>query len=245
MSSGSKKPLKVFVIGASGSLGRSLAEEEAARGSELVLIASDCRDLLPIQSDLFLKYKTNVEIVSVDFRESGALTKIELNGDRYYFPIGATMELDLLGMASEKIEMMIRVNFLSVAGVIGNLLSEPRTRRVDIIGFGSIAETRGRSSNVYYSAAKRALTCLFESLLHGAGRENVCPYLFQVGYMKSQLSYGKKMLFPAADSKDVAKAVSRFISNNEDGIVYLPWYWFWICTLVRQLPWVIYRKLNF
>ncbi|MBK7962088.1 MAG: SDR family NAD(P)-dependent oxidoreductase [Bdellovibrionales bacterium] len=241
----SQESLRVFVVGASGSLGRCLAEEEAARGSNLVLVASDLRDLLPIQADLILKYKAKVEIVSVDFRESRASSKIELNGDRYYFPVGATMELDLLGTTSEKIERMMRVNFLSVASIIGNILSEPRQRRVDIIGFGSIAETRGRANNVYYSAAKRALTSLFESLRHGAKKENLRPYLFHVGYMRSQLSYGKKMLFPAVASKDVAKAVLHFINTKEAGIVYLPRYWYWICIIVRKLPWIIYQKLNF
>lgn len=240
-----ERPLKVFVVGASGSLGRSISEAEAARGSSLVLIASDLRDLASLKAHLNLKFNAKVEIAAVDFRESNAAEKIEVDGDRYYFPIGTTMDLDLLGSTSKNIEKILRINFLSVAEVIGRLLSTSRNRRIDIIGFGSIAETRGRSSNVYYSASKRALTGLFESLRHGAVKENIRPYLFQLGYMNSQLSFGRKMLFPAANSRDVAQSVLNFIDTKNAGIVYLPWFWFWICLIVRRVPWTIYQKLNF
>jgi short-subunit dehydrogenase len=240
------QPLKVFVIGASGSLGRALAEEEAARGSSLVLIASDLRDLGPIQSDLILRFNVVVDVVAIDFRETQASERVQVDGDRYYFPIGATYESDHLGGSSGKtIESAFQTNLFGVAGVISHILSKPRKKRVDLIGFGSIAETRGRSNQVFYSAAKRALTCLFESLYHGSEKQNIRPYLVQVGYMKSQLSFGKKMLFPPADPKDIAKSVLNFLDKRNAGIIYLPWYWSWICRILKWVPWAFYKKLNF
>lgn len=237
--------LKVFVIGASGSLGRAIAEQEAARGSSLVLIATDLRDLVPMKLDLELRFAVGVDVFAIDFSTSGASGTVGQDGDRYYFPIGATMDSDSPATKSKNIEQIFQINFLSIAGVVGNLLSCPRKKKVDIIGFGSIAETRGRSTNVYYSASKRGLTSLFESLWHAARTENIRPFLFQIGYMKSQLSFGKKMLFPASESRAIAASVLKILDSKDAGIFYLPRYWLLVCFILKRVPWIIYQKLNF
>lgn len=237
--------MKVVIIGASGSLGRALASMEAKLKSELVLVASDVRDLGAMGTDVSLKHQVSVEVLALDLSNPDFAEKIPLDGDRYYFPIGMTLDLDQSSINSNAVQKIFQVNLHSVSAVISSLLRGVRSGPIELIGFGSIAETRGRSNNVYYSAAKRALTSFFESLLHGADTHNIRPFLFQIGYMKSQLSFGKKMLFPAADPGYVAEAVLWFVDKKKPGIYYLPGFWRWVCWALRFIPWGVYRRLRF
>lgn len=237
--------MKVIIVGASGSLGRALALAEAQQKSDLVLVASDSRDLDALKADLNLRYGIRVECFAIDLSKAGALSILALDGDRYYFPVGSTIDNDFFGIKAPDIYRVFQINLLCVAELISSVMSSKRSKSVDIIGFGSIAETRGRTGNVFYSAAKRSLTSLFESLLHSSRRENIRPYLFQIGYMKSQLSFGKKMLFPAADPNDVAQSVLGCLNKKKPGIFYVPGFWRWVCLILKQVPWPIYRNLKF
>jgi short-subunit dehydrogenase len=237
--------MKVYIIGASGSLGRALAEAEAQQKSELVLVSSDARDLAPMKADLSLRYGISVSTLALDLSKSDSLNRIGLEGHRYYFPIGATVDNDRAAMDSDKIHRVFQVNLFAVSDLVSKLMARNPKMDVDIVGFGSIAQTRGRSDNVYYSAAKRSLTSLFESLLHGSGGDKTRPYLFQIGYMKSQLSFGKKMLLPPAEPAVVAKKALYHIHNKNPGIYYIPGFWRLVCFVLLLVPWPIYRKMKF
>lgn len=237
--------MKVCIIGASGSLGRALAFTEGQQKSDLVLVASDLRDLEALKADLKLRFGIQVEILALDLSKPNAILEVPRNGDRYYFPVGATVDHDQWGLPADEIFKVFQINFIGVSELISTLVTTPREKPLDLIGFGSIAETRGRSNNVFYSAAKRSLTSLFESLLHSSQKNNLRPYLFQVGYMKSQLSFGKKMLLPAAEPEDVAETVQGFLTSKKPGIYYLPGFWRYICGALRLVPWALYRKLQF
>lgn len=237
--------MKVVIVGASGSLGRSLAYAEASNGHDLFLCATDRRDLEPLKSDIELRFKVKVEIQAIDFAETANISQLPLDYGRYHFPLGLSLDEDCLTLSEMVSLKLTNVNFLSIALFVSRLIEAKGDRFVDIIGYGSIAQTRGRSRNVFYSAAKRALTSYFESLLHAQDKQKIHAYLFQLGYMKSQQSLGKKLLFPSIAPEEVAKRVLTYIEDSRTGIAYLPGFWWYVCILLRFLPWSIYRKLSF
>jgi hypothetical protein len=218
--------MKALILGASGSLGRALALEEAKQKTDLVLVASEPRDVEAMKSDLSLKFGIQVEIATLDLSSAKLVASLPLNADRYYFPIGSTLDNDQIGIDSSSIEKLFSINLLCVSQLISALASNSANKTVEVIGFGSIAETRGRSNNSY-------------------GKTNIKPYLFQIGYMKSQLSFGKKMLFPAAEPQAIAKLSIQYLNTKKPGIYYAPGFWYWICFALKLVPWPIYRKLKF
>lgn len=244
--------MKVVIIGATGSLGQALAKVEAQQATKhethIVLIASDRRDLEAMRSDLQIRYKVRVDIHNLDFRDHLSSSKVPLDADRYYFPIGYSTESDTWGISPTQAAQIVMINSTNIATTISTIMAE--RRKVDIIAFGSIAETRGRSKNVFYAMAKRSLTSLFESLLHTSlqrrrPENSARPYLYQIGYMRSTQSFGKKLLFPVAEPEEVANKVFLDVSSSRPGIRYYPAFWRWICWVLRNLPWFLYRRLNF
>lgn len=237
--------MTVAIVGASGSLGRSLAYVEAAKGYDLFLSATDRRDLEPLKSDIELRFEVKVKIQAIDLAISDNVSQLPLDHDRYHFPLGLSLDEDCLILSESASLKLMNVNFVSIALFVSRLVEVKGDRFVDIVGYGSIAQTRGRSRNVFYSAAKRALTSYFESLLHAQEKQKIHAYLFQLGYMQSQQSLGKKLLFPSIAPEEVAKRVLSYVDDSRTGIAYIPGFWQYVCILLRFLPWSIYRKLSF
>jgi len=49
-----------IIVGASAGLGRSLAEKFASEKNDLILISSDIRDLVPLKSDLEIRFRVKI-----------------------------------------------------------------------------------------------------------------------------------------------------------------------------------------
>ncbi|MGA7990807.1 MAG: SDR family NAD(P)-dependent oxidoreductase [Thermoanaerobaculia bacterium] len=239
------------VIGASSGLGRALAEELARRGHPLVLISSDALDLLPLASDLTIRFGVTARTIAADAAEheglAAAVERAVPSGQTIaaiLFPVGAVEPRDNGLLGPELAERLVRVNLLSVSSVVARLLPRLISQgHGTIVGFGSVAGLRGRSSNVLYAAAKRALESYFESLRLLGEPRGLTVAFYVLGYIDTQLSYGRRLLLPAADPKRVAKRVSRAL-GRERGRRYLPWLWYPVVILLRATPWAVFRRLD-
>jgi short-subunit dehydrogenase len=112
------------------------------------------------------------------------------------------------------------------------------------VGFGSIAAVRGRSANVVYSAAKRALESYFESLRHRLTSAKVRVQFYRLGYMDTQQSFGKRLLLPKASPEQIARDVVRNL-DRDVGFTTRPRFWIAVSLIVRCLPWALFRRLKF
>lgn len=244
--------MRFLVLGASSGLGRALAEELARANHDLLLVSSDKRDLIALISDFKLRYSICATYAEVHI-DAGTdwFTPIQAklaefgDLDGILFPLGWSHECDNFENTLNSCRQTLEVNFISVCETVSfclpTLLNRPKGF---IIGFGSVASLRGRSRNVIYAAAKRALQSYFESLRHFAARQKLVIQFYQLGYLDSQQSYGKSLLFPKASLTQTA----RFIVNQMErdfGFCHYPWFWTWLQYVVRWMPWTLFKRLNF
>ena len=241
-----------IVVGASSGLGRALSERLAVERKPLLLVSSDIRDLLPLASDLQIRFGIEVRCHSHNAEDHVGLAEGLFNSlrsgepiDGILFPIGYIDRMDHGDLAPPNIERLIKINFLSVVSVMSLLLPMMLERKKGvIIGFGSIAGVRGRMNNVVYSASKRALQSYFESLRHRYERYGLLIQFYVLGYLDTNLAFGQKLLLPKADPARAAKSV---VSNlrKRGGTRYLPRFWRPIGMIVQILPWLIFKRMNF
>jgi short-subunit dehydrogenase len=238
------------VVGASAGLGRALAERLARDRHSLVLVARDERDLAPLATDLAATYGARVRILAQDAGEPDVLARRlhelleaeEVEG--MLFPLGATDAGDDGSLQPGPSEELVRVNFLSVAAVIGRFLPKLIAQRHGVlVGFGSIAAVRGRRRNVVYSAAKRALESYFESLRHLAEGHGLTVAFYSLGYLDTGQAFGRRLLLPKADPAAVADQVCRALARRR-GKHYLPWFWALAAPAIRLLPWALFRRMR-
>lgn len=242
--------MTAVVIGASTGLGRALATELARAGYALVLIASDQRDLAALASDIQLRYGVEAHALALDLeRELDAGDKIRSLLSEMpllravLLPIGYSRNDDDFSLETKNIQHILNLN-LHIPLIIAHALLPALTETHGVIvGFGSIAAVRGRSKNIVYSAAKRGLVSFFESLRHRYTPAQLRVQFWQLGFLRTNLTYGMKLPLPAADPEVIARTVIRRLpQRSRTG--FLPGWWALIALVLRMLPWPFYRKVQ-
>jgi len=242
-----------LIVGASAGLGRALSNELAVNGHNLVLVSSDKRDIEAVAADLRLRHGVIVRVVAGDVMDGDTyLTRItkatdDMGGiDGLFFPIGAVADADVPGVKIATMRRLMRINLLSVMETVTLFWPQFEQREKGIVvGFSSIAASRGRRNNVAYSAAKRGLVSYFESLRQAAVGTGIRVQLYMPGYLDTGLAFGAKtLLLPPSRPEKLARKVVRRLSKDI-GMSYFPIYWRPICEILRLLPWSVYKKLDF
>ena len=241
-----------LVAGASSGLGRALAERLARDSRSLLLLSSDQRDVAAISSDLQMVSGAKVRVLAHDAADCVGLANrlFESLGpdeaiEGLLFTLGAVSDDDGGGLDPASVERLFRVNFLSVVSVVSRFLPRLFERRSGvIIGFGSVAAIRGRARNVAYAASKRALESYFESLRHLCEPHGITVAFYVLGYVDTNLSFGKALRLPRASTQEIAERVCSELGRKR-GKRYLPGWWLLVAGAVRLLPWPLFRRLRF
>ena len=246
----SESTATAIVIGASSGLGRALAAELARRQYALLLIASDRRDLDALGASLNLEHGVAVRALALDLaREAdpGARIAATLDGmppaSALLLPIGYSREDDDLSLDAGAIGQLLAVNLHAPLAIVHALLPRLVDAHGVVVLFGSVAATRGRGRNVVYAGAKRALVSLYESLRQRYRNGELRVQLYELGFMATNLTYGMKLPLPVAAPEAVARVVVRGLGRGSSRR-FLPRWWALVATLVRSMPWFVYRRMK-
>jgi short-subunit dehydrogenase len=243
--------MKSLVLGATSGVGRALSEDLCAEGSDLLIISSANEDLAALSIHLFLIYGVEVKYLEVD---ASSLESLEMlcqcvksfgKLDKIFLPIGASSDGDSGILSSKMISDITNINFLFSVNFIESLLKldliNPCSK---IVGFGSIASIRGRKNNKIYSASKSALCSYFQSLAHQLFPDGYEVYFFKLGYINTQQTFGRTLLFSPAEAKNVSNFVRKKIQIGS-GEFFYPRYWFLISCAIKIIPRFIFNKMDF
>jgi len=241
-----------LIVGGTSGLGRQLARRFAAAGYGLVLLSSDDRDGGALAADLRLRFGVPVEAIAIDLAAAeldlapldSALAKLPpLVG--LLAPAGMNAETDVPDQPFESFAAVTRANYTGICSIVAHCLPTLRAAAKGfVVGFGSVAATRGRTRNTAYSAAKRALESYFESLRHSLAPSGGVAQFYVLGYLDTNLAFGQRTLLRPASPARLAERV--FAHRFDDiGSVYHPRTWWAICRLVRAMPWFVFRRLSF
>lgn len=244
--------MNFIVVGASAGLGRALAEKLAQKGHNLLIVAGSEPDLDAIASDLKIRYSVKIERLalrvkcdsqSVESIRSAAAALGQIDG--LLFPLGYSRGDDDGTLAASDIDRIVNSNLSGIMALTAAFLPDMLARgQGQLVFFGSVASERGRSSNIAYAAAKRGLQSFYESVRHRCAASKIKVHYYQIGYLNTQQTFGKKLPFPAAEPEQAAEfMVSRL--GHDSGSCYFPWFWQFICLILRLTPWFAFKKLKF
>ena len=242
--------MSYLILGASSGLGRELAYVLAKNSNDLIIISRDERDLRAIKSDLEIKFKITVKYFAVDASSFDEIKKFlysnlnllsEIQG--ILFPAGMMETKDEISNEISVSNSLIQANM----GVVAYFLSKifpifMQKNKGVIVGFGSISSTIGRDVNTVYAASKRGLESLFESLAISALPSKLKIQFYTIGYLDTNLSYGKKLLLPKGSTKKLAKIVYKNLNKNYRKIYY-PLWWSVITVIIKILPFSLIRYI--
>lgn len=242
--------MTALIVGASSGLGRSLANELARRQHDLLLIASDARDLEALMADLNLRHGVTVRALAMDLASAadpGARIATALDGmaplSALLLPVGYSREDDDFSLAAPDIGQLLATNLHAPLAITHALLPRLLQTHGTIVLFGSVAAIRGRGRNVVYATAKRGLVSLYESLRQRYRAEELRVQFYELGFLATNLTWGMRLPMPAVDPAVVARIVAdRLVRGSV--FCHIPRKWALIAIIVRALPWAIYRRMR-
>lgn len=234
--------MSYLIIGASSGLGRELAFTFAKNKKNLILISRDERDLIPLKSDLEERFKIIVDILCFDFSKIDEIKKnlidnVNANKDLegILFPIGLMFEKDTINLEKDEIIKIFNANCLSVIYLISEINKIFYQKNFLIVGFGSVSGFLGRNLNCNYAAAKRALESFFESLAFDSIESNLKVHFYTLGYLNTNLAFGKKLILPKGSIKKLANLVYKKRNMKIIKIIF-PYYWSLINLAIKLIP---------
>ena len=242
--------MTAVIIGASSGLGRALAVELAGRKQPLLLVASERRDVEATCADLRLRHGIEARSLGLDLaRDDDPAAKVlaALEGlppiTSLLLPVGVSRRDDDLSLDAAAIAQLIAVNLNAPLAIVHGLLPALLESKGTVVLFGSVAAQRGRGKNVAYAAAKRGLTSFAESLRQRYKSRQLHVQLWQLGFLRTNLTHGMKLPLPALAPKEAARRVADQLGKGSFER-YLPSWWWPIIFLIKRLPWFVYRRMK-
>jgi short-subunit dehydrogenase len=225
----------VMITGASSGLGRGMAQEIAARGGHLGLLARR-EDLLKE----IVEETRNVKAVfaTADVRDVKAVREAADRFRKELGPIDILIANAGIGTADHAASLtpehaanVIGINVLGAINSVAAVLPEMVERNSGrLVAISSLAAYRGLAKSAAYCASKAALSAYFESLRIDLRHAGVGVTTIHPGFIKTDLTAGRHSKMPYLMELDegVRKIVNAI--EKEKKTYAFPWQ---LATIVR------------
>jgi len=244
---------RAVIVGASSGVGRSLAQELARQGYDLVLAARDDRDLQAVAGDVRERWAARAacRVLDLGSREFDAERFCaecveQLGGADALFLTAGMIDADDEGVPPPStIDDLIQVNLIGGLKLVSAFARFfERSGCGEIVTFSSIAVAAPRRRNAVYASTKAGLETFCRGLRHHFAGSDVHVQVYRLGYVDTGMSFGQKLLFPVATPAAVAGHVVKNLGRDR-GLAYYPRFWWAVTFLLSRLPWAVYRRLAF
>ena len=242
---------KVVIIGATSAIAEAAARRFAQRGDTLCLVGRDSERLAVMTKDLEIRGapKACYELLDVvDFeRHADLIDKAEscLEGIDIVLIAHGTLpdqqrsEEDF-AYAREQLE----INAISTMSLLTELAKRMERRKHGCLAvITSVAGDRGRQSNYLYGAAKGSVSIFLSGLRNRLSKAGVQVLDIKPGFVDTPMTsdFPKGPLWTKPET--IAAGVIKAIDRGKD-CAYLPWFWWGIMTIIRNIPERIFKKLS-
>lgn len=240
--------MKSIVVGASAGLGRALAEVLARRGHDLVLVASDSRDLSPLASDLAIRFGIEVfpcaaRLGTDTQRVSEFVLAAHTDFDNLFLIAGQSSLADAGSVPDELCSSLAAANFNGPIELLNALLPAIRQQEANLVVAGTVASIRARKRNSIYASAKAGLEFYAEALRHSLADTSATVCCYRLGYLATSMTFGQRLPFPALQPAAAAESIIGHLGRRT-GIRYLPGWWGLIALVMKLIPWPVFKRLN-
>lgn len=118
-------------------------------------------------------------------------------------------------------------------------------KRGQIVGISSVAGDRGRVGNPGYNSSKAGLATYLEALRNRLTRHGVNVLTVKPGFVETEMLKAAQgptpfKIAPEKAADDIYKAMRARKQQ-----IYTPWFWSWIMFIIRNIPSIIFRRMNF
>jgi len=242
---------RILIMGATSAIAEATAREFARRGDALVLVGRAHDRLLAIAEDLRVRGAAVAEIIAYDAGDMAGCPAMLDEAERLIGPLDALLvahgTLSDQGACEQSFELTLRefqTNALSVIALCTIVANRFETRKRGVIAvISSVAGDRGRQSNYVYGAAKAAVSTYLSGLRQRLNSTGVSVVTIKPGFVDTPMTAKFKKGPLWASPASVAKAIARAMIDGS-AVVYVPWFWRPIMTIIKLIPEFLFRRLR-
>lgn len=244
--------MRVLVIGANSAIARACARRWAARGNDLLLVARNAERLARTAADLdprgtgsVLQYPLDLD--RIDDHEGVLRSCFEAGPVDLVLVAHGSMADQALARDDSRLALAdLHTNAVATIALLTNLA--PRLERQGhgrLAVISSVAGDRGRPSNYPYAAGKAAVDAFCEGLRGRLFQSGVGLTLIRPGRVATPMTEGLAAPLGLQTTPEVvARDIVRALDRGRDTL-YTPRYWAPIMWLIRHLPTVLFKRLDF
>lgn len=237
----------VLILGAASDMAIATARKFAQEGYAIQLAARNQERLLPLQSDLQVRYNSACTLHELDIAtfdsHAGFWSSLPVKPDIVISFIGYMKDNDLVIQNQQETLQTIHINYTGIVSLFNIIAADYAQQQKGVIaGVSSVAGLRGRQSNYIYGSAKAGLIAYLSGLRNKLYHDKVHVLTVLPGFvytkMTEQLNLPKLL---TAQPADVANAVFKGIQKKKN-VVYVKWFWRWIMLIITSVPEFIFKK---
>lgn len=243
---------RILVLGATSAIAERWARLRAARGDRLLLVGRDPAKLAVVADDLRARGAADALVADSDLADTdGASERFAAFVERLGGVDIVMVAYGILGNQAEsqsdmdRLEQGLRTNFVSAAlwcELAAGALAASGAGT--LVAISSVAGDRGRRSNYAYGAAKAGLSVFLDGLAHRFAGTAVTVIAVKPGFVDTPMTAHVQKGGPLWATPDrVAADIERAIAKRR-AVIYTPWFWWGVMTIIRNLPRAIFNRMN-
>lgn len=242
---------RILIMGATSAIAEATARKFASRRDSLFLVARSAQRLQAVADDLMVRGARMVHAYVLDARDI----------ERYPTMLDAAAEqmggidaaLIAHGTLSDQvacqssIELLLQefatngLSFMALCTLLANRFEAQHQGVIAVIS--SVAGDRGRQSNYVYGTSKAAVTTFASGLRQRLYSKGVRVVTIKPGFVSTPMTAAFKKGALWASPETVATSIVRAMDRGAP-VIYTPWFWRPIMSIIKAIPESIFRRLK-
>lgn len=240
----------ILILGATSDMAWASARKFAAEGNNIILAARNTEALIPMVSDLKIRY--NVQAYGVDFEVNDFESHKMFYDNLPIIPDCVACFFGYLGdqkIAEENWEEALKIINTNYTGAVSILNIATETMRKtgnegSIIGISSVAGDRGRMSNYLYGSAKAGFTAYLSGLRNLNYHYRINVLTVKPGFVTTKMTENLKLPpLLTASPHQVADDIYDGWKKGKN-IIYTKWFWRFLMMIIVLIPEPFFKKLK-
>jgi decaprenylphospho-beta-D-erythro-pentofuranosid-2-ulose 2-reductase len=244
-------PTRILVLGATSAIAMAVTRQFVTPSAHFFLVGRSKEKLTAVAQDLLVRGALRVDMIVADLDDTQAHPQMLAVATSQLGTIDlALLAHGVLGdqAAAEReysaAEPILLTNFLSAVSLLTWLANYCESQgRGTLAVISSVAGDRGRKSNYVYGASKAALDAFLSGLRNRCDRSGVQVLTIKPGFVATPMTahIPKNRLF--ATPEQVASGILNAVRRRRN-VVYVPWFWRPIMTIIKAVPERIFKARN-
>ncbi len=241
----------VLIVGATSAIAKAVARIYASKGDSLYLLARSENKLASMEQDLQVRGAAAISSWLFDACDlashPGTLDKVfEQAGqlDVILVAHGSLPDQKKCEADMEMLQKELNINAISTISLLNYTASFLEGQGSGTLAaITSVAGDRGRQSNYIYGAAKAMISTCLQGLRNRLFDSGINVVDIKPGFVDTPMteSFDKGPLW--ATPETIASGIVAAIDKNRN-TVYLPWFWYFVMFIIRNIPEFVFKRLK-